>query len=191
MSEIPLDRERKKNVHLQLTEEERSQLKSLSGQMLWVSTQTRPDMAFETCAMSNAGKKATIQAILDANKAVRKMKNTNYVKLKFPDLGQMAKAKIVVHADATYASLPDGSSQGAYLVFLEGKGQVAPVLWQSKKLKRVTKSPLASETLAMGEAVDAALLIANLMKEWYRLQILPKIECYSDSKSLRDAVHTR
>ena len=52
LSEIPLDRERKKNVHLQLTEEERSQLKSLSGQMLWVSTQTRPDMAFETCAMS-------------------------------------------------------------------------------------------------------------------------------------------
>ena len=57
-----------------------------------------------------------------------KMKNTNYVKLKFPDLGQMAKAQIVGYADATYASLPDGSSQAAYVVFLEGKGKVAPVV---------------------------------------------------------------
>ena len=137
-------------------------------------------MIFETCAMSNAGKKATIQAILDANKAVRKMKNTNYVKLKFPDRGQMVKPKIVGHADDTYASLPDRSSQGAYLVFLGGKGQVTPVLLQSKKLKRVTKIHLASETLAMGEAADAALLIENLMKEMYKLQILPKIECNSD-----------
>ena len=53
-----------------------------------------------------------------------------------------------------------------------------------------SKSPLASEKLAMGEAADAALLIANLVKEMYKLQTLPKIECYQTFKSLRDAVHT-
>ena len=70
--------------------------------------------------------------------------------MRFPDLGSFSKIEIIVYSDATHASLPDGASQGAYVVFCKGKGKVAPILWQSKKLKRVTKSPLASETLALG-----------------------------------------
>ena len=70
-------------------------------------------------------------------------------------MGTMDKIGISVYGDATHASLPDGSSQGAFIVFLKGEGKVTPILWQSKKLKRVTKSPLASETLALGEAADA------------------------------------
>ena len=35
---------------------EDAELKRLSGQMIWVTSQTRPDMGFETCVMSNMGK---------------------------------------------------------------------------------------------------------------------------------------
>ena len=164
LQEIPIVNERKALVNANLTAEEKSSLKSLSGQMLWVTSQTRPDMAYETCIMSNSGKTPTVRKIIDANKAVRKIKSSSEVGVKFPNIGKMDKADIVVYGDATHASLPDGSSQGAFIVFLRGNGKVAPLLWQSRKLKRVTKSPLASEAHAMGEAADAAILIGNLIK---------------------------
>ena len=80
----------------------------------------------------------------------------------------MRDAEIVVYSDATYASLPYGSSQGAFIVFIKGNEMVSPILWQSKKIPRVTKSSLASETLGVREAVDAGNLIANVMMEVYR-----------------------
>ena len=35
--------------------EEKADLKRLSGQILWVTSQTRPDLSYETCKMSNSG----------------------------------------------------------------------------------------------------------------------------------------
>ena len=186
LQEIPMSSERRKQNDEILSKEEKSQLRSLSGQMLWVTSQTRPDSAFETCMMSNPGKSPTIKLIKEANKAVRKMRNSNDVKIKFPSLGVFKNMEVIVHGDASYASLTDGSSQGASITFIKGEGKMAPLLWKSRKLKRVTKSPLASEILAVGEASDAGILIANIMKETYKLQKLPNVTCYTDSKSMID-----
>ena len=60
--------------------------------------------------------------------------------------------------------------------------------WQSKKLHRVTKSTLASETLAVIEAVDAAVLLRLQIQEIYG--VIPDIFVYTDSKSLYQTVHT-
>lgn len=40
----------------ELTTEEKAELKCLSGQMMWVASQTRLDISYEMCAMSNTGK---------------------------------------------------------------------------------------------------------------------------------------
>ena len=173
-----------------LTSEEKLKLKKLSGQMLWVSSQTRPDLSFETCIMSNTGKSPTMNIIHEANKAVVKMKSKN-VDIKFPALGNPADLRVICYSDATHNSLPDGSSQGGYVVFVMGEhGKVAPIRWQSKKLARVTKSPLASETLAMGEAADAGFLVACMIQEIFRLSSLPKIECITDNSSLVETLKT-
>jgi hypothetical protein len=190
LREIPLSSERRKQNDEPITKEERSQLRSLSGQMLWVTSQTRPDSAFETCMMSNAGKSPTVRMIKEANKAVRKMKNSNEVKITIPSVGKFEKMEVIVYGDASHANLPDGSSQGALIVFISGSGKLAPILWRSRKLKRVTKSPLASEVLAVGEASDAGILISNVLKEVYKLKELPSVTCYTDSKSLMDNLKT-
>ena len=68
----------------------------------------------------------------EANKAFSKLWSMP-VKLKFPNLGNLHKLQVVGYADATYASLGDGSSQGAYLIFLQGDNRrIAPISWQSK-----------------------------------------------------------
>ena len=61
------------------------------------------------------------------------------MEVKFPPLGRPEGLRVVAYSDATYNSLPDGSSQGGILVFLLGdNNKVVPISWQSKKLTRVT-----------------------------------------------------
>ena len=173
-----------------LTSEEKTKLKKLSGQMLWVSSQTRPDLSYETCIMSNTGNKPTMKMIHDANKALTKLKSKK-VKIKFPMLGRPENLKVISHSDASHNNLPDGSSQGGYVTFLMGEGgKIAPIRWQSKKLERVAKSPLASETLALGVAADAGFMIACMVQEVFRLPSLPVVECFTDNASLIETLKT-
>ena len=62
--------------------------------------------------------------------------------------------------------------------------------WKSKRIPRVTKSPLASEASALGDAADAGYLIASLTKEVFNLKTAPPIHCKTDSKSLVQTLHT-
>ena len=158
--------------------------------MLWVSSQTRPDVSYETCMMGNMGKNPTMDMIHNANKALVKLKSKK-VEIKFPQLGRPEKLRVIAYSDATYNSLTDGFSQGGIIVFLMGEnGKVAPIKWQSRKLTRVTKSPLASETLALGEAADSGFLIASMLQEMFSLSSFPKVECYTDNASLTETLRT-
>jgi hypothetical protein len=110
--------------------------------------------------------------------------------LVFPDLGNPSLWRVKVFSDASHANLINGSSQGGYVVFLEGNDRVAPVIWRSKKLNRVTKSPLASEAMAFAEAADAGYLVAEMVKEVCGTTRKVEVNCYSDSKSLKDHLET-
>ena len=74
MKEIELKQNHGYKKADELNEEEKAELKRLSGQMMWVTSQTCPDLSFESCIMSNAGKHPTVKIIQEANKAVRKLK---------------------------------------------------------------------------------------------------------------------
>ena len=171
-----------------LTEVERKQLKRLCGQLLWVSNNTRPDVCYEVSTLCNAGKNATVSDLLKVNKLVKKMKQEKGV-IKYPNLGDPNKWNLAVFSDSSFANLPDSSSQGGHIVFINStEGKVAPISWQSRKLQRVTKSTLSSETLAVIEAVDAAVLIQKQIEEVF--EVKPEIIVYTDSQSLHQTVHT-
>ena len=77
------------------------------------------------------------------------------------------------------------------IVFLQGEnGCVVPISRQSKKLNRVTKSPLVSKTLALSEAADAAFLMASIWQEVFGLSVLPKVLCRTDNDSLKEALYS-
>ena len=65
----------------ELMQEDKVELKKFAGQMLWVSSQTRPDLSFETCSIGNTGKNPTMTLIHDANKALVKLKSKNVTKV--------------------------------------------------------------------------------------------------------------
>ena len=58
-----------------------------------------------------------------------------------------------------------------------------PLVWCSKRIRRVVKSTLAAETLALIDCLDTALYLASILKEVLSLKCLP-IDCHTDNNSL-------
>eukprot|EP00794_Sanderia_malayensis_P021305 gene21305-23382_t len=112
LKEIDISAERKNMINDALDETEKKQLRSLCGQLLWVTSQTRPDVSFQGCMLSNYGKNATVKSLVEANKAIRVLKSQD-IKLIFSGLGQPEQIKVVAYGDDSHNSLPNGDSQGA------------------------------------------------------------------------------
>ena len=77
-------------------------------------------------------------------------------------------------------------------MFLQGRnGKYMLLARQSRKLKRVVKSTLTAETLALQEVIEAAIMIKAMFLEILNVdahnQIL-LIKCVTDTKPLHDAV---
>ena len=164
----------------------------MTGQLNWVSTQTRPDMAYLASVVSSSIKDATVRHIT-ANKFI-KILNSKHVVLSFPKIDNMSKVALICFSDASFANLKCGGSQGGLLVFLEGNDRKYMLLaWQSRKLKRIVKSTLTAETLALEEVIEVAYIIRCLLLEILKLeqqnQILP-IKCITDSNFLHNAVYS-
>ena len=143
--------------------------------------------------MSNSVKHATIEDLLRANKVLSGAKSEPVV-LTFKDMGDLSTAKFVCFNDSSFGNLCDGGSQG-YIIFLEGQnGNCSPLMWQSKKIRRVVRSTMAAETLLQVEAAEACFWLSGILKEIFfdSQDRSPQysIECRTDSHQLYDAVYS-
>ena len=130
-----------------------------------------------------------MKTLLEANKAIRKMR-TDQLEIVYPPLGKPEQLTVVVYADGSHGALPSGNSQGAGIVFLQGGKRSAPITWKSKKIEKVTKSPLATEVSAVADGADLGHLVASMTKEMFCLKEMSKIQMRTDSKSLKDHLET-
>ena len=139
------------------------------------------------CQLSSNLKNATKSDVTFANKTIRKVR-VDKLSLKFPKL-DLNSLRLLVHSDASHNNLPKGGSQGGFVVFLGDKDRkVAPLQWQSKRIKRVVKSTLAAECLALEEAVDHAYYMKCIVSEILNVNI--PMHCSVDNQSLADNLHS-
>ena len=175
----------------ELTESEKHSVRCKVGQLLWLAHQSRPDLLFDVTSVSNNINRATVQHVLEINKIIGKAKVTKS-SLKFQNLGSKNELKLVVFSDASLGNMPNGGSQGGYLVLLVGEsGKFSPIWWNSKKIRRVVRSTLAAETLALAEGIDNGIFLCTLLAELMYGKSDPTtfpIECYTDCKSLYEAL---
>ena len=165
-------------------------LKQFCGQINWLTTQGRPDIAFDSCQIANSLKTGNHNVFYFANKIVRKIHN-QIVNLNFPCGFDIKSCKVVSFCDASFANLPNAGSQGSFVTLLIDKnGMYCPIAWQSRKIRRVVKSTLAAEGLAAVEAAEITSYLAILLKEI--LQISGTIDAlvYCDNQNLVNSVHS-
>ena len=72
------------------------------------------------------------------------------------------------------------------MIFLGDAELTTLVSWQSRKVRRVVRSTLAAETLALIEAAEAAILLSHTMKEINGFA--PAIMCFTDNASLVESL---
>ena len=168
------------------------ELKANAGQINWIATQMRPDLAHDACEISTSVKNATVEDVMQANKVIRKAKS-NTVRLRFRDLGDVKTAELISFSDASLGNLKDGASQGGHIICLVGKnGNYSPISWQSKKIRPVVKSTLAAETLALQEGAENCYILQSIIDEVYQLQPEESVQvrCLTDNQSLCDTLYS-
>ena len=187
-TEIPVDQD-KSDV---LDSQKKRELKAIAGQINWIATQTRPNLAYDGCEISTSVKNSTVEDVTQANKVVRKAKS-NTVRQRFRDLGDVKRAELISFSDASLGNLKDGASQSGHIIFLVGKnGNYSPISWQSKKIRRVIKSTLAEETLAFQEDAENCYILRSIIDEIYQLppEESVQVKCLTDNQSLCDTLYS-
>ena len=166
------------------------ELKSKIGQLAWVAGQTRPDISYDVCQLSvKDGASSDQMNVKKLNRIIKRLKHNN-VHINFPKMN-LSKTKIICFTDASFGNLPDGASQGGYIVFLVAEnGKCAPLTWQSRKLRRVVKSTLSAETMALMEGVECSILLRAIFKELVGQTNEIPIFGIIDSASLRDSLES-
>ena len=147
-----------------LTEEETKQYRGIVGQLNWISTQTRPDISFDVCELSSVFDEAKVDDLLRANKVVKNAQSRS-VAVRFPKLADK-QLSIECFSDASFGNLANGGSQGGYLIFAtDYEGNRCLIAWQSRCVRRVVKSTIAAETLALLDAAEAGIYYSVLIAQ--------------------------
>ena len=113
--------------------------------------------------------------------------------MEFPDLGKSN--KLVLYSDASFANLPDKvSSCMGYVILLvedvkysKAEYKCCFISWKSNKIRRICRSTLAAETMAITEGIEEAIYFKSFMSE---MGISLSIEAFTDNLSLREAMYS-
>ena len=186
---IKIEKERASNKEDQLNEIEKREMRGKIGQLLWLSRQSRPDLSYDASELASRVNFAKVKDITDTNK--KKKTKGERVTLKFKKLENPC---LMIFTDASLGNCSDGGTQGGYFLCLKDKtNNITLLSWNSKKLRRVARSTLTAETLAMTEGMDTGIYAACLYSEL----LFGKPTCdnittklITDGQSLFDAIES-
>ena len=149
------------------------------GSLQWLVGQTRPDLAASTSL--SQGPSPTIQTLLDINGILREAKRTPEFCLTLRPI-DFRNACFLAFGDASWANSQETLSQAGFMIFLgcfsafTPAGSVVSLQdWRSHRIRRVCRSTLAAECMAMDASVDSALFLRALYAE----VLLPKYSASS------------
>ena len=187
-----------------LTSTEYTQFRSRLGALSWVSLQSRPDISYSTNQLSMIQSKPTVENAKSLNKLIRELKSVSRADLAIC-FRKLQNPYICIISDGSFGRNHDGSSSGGYFVLLtDARASTQSnfsfslqdvsvhsfhlIEWKSYKLKRVTRSALASEIIAFSDALDTAQFVNRVYQEISGSNL--RIVAYTDSQSLRNSAYS-
>ena len=94
---------------------------------------------------------------------------------------------IKVFSDASLGHMKGEKTQIGYIISLkDDEGNICPIMYKSKVAKRITRSTLDVETLAMEEGLENGIWIGRIWEEIYGKKL--KVIGYTDNRNLEEAV---
>ena len=159
-------------------------LRRICGALNWIVMATRPDLSFDLIELSTKQQRGKVQDLVRARKVVKNI-NPEECRLFFPKLTGKH-LELLVYTDASFGNLDNGAgSMGGHIVFLKDSNNKCAVLdWKSKKVKRVVRSTLAAEALALGDGLETALFEKEVFKELFGQEVKILVIAIVDNKSV-------
>ena len=181
--------ERESQKEDNLTTGEMTDYRAMVGSLNWIVQGSRPDLAFIMTDLSTKFQKGKVADYAVAKKVLVKAK-TAKCEVFFPNLGNPERWTLVVSADASLNNLNCGvDSCMGYIALLVNDAQMcSPLSWRSGKIKRVVRSTIAAEALALIEGLEDGLYIQHAIKEL--LDMTVPIIGFSDHRGLNEAVRS-
>ena len=154
----------------------------------WIAGNTRPDLSGPTQLQAAAVLKPDADAYREMEKMIRVVYDTANDGLSFVPL-DLHKLLVILHTDSSFGNATGGCSQLGYTVSLADGEKANLVDWQSSKSKRVSRSVMGAELLALAHGFDRALAVRHMVAEILGRdpQAIP-IWSFVDSKTLFDLI---
>ena len=185
-----IEAKRLSQVNEDMTKEELTLLRQMTGAINWTVRATRPDLAFEMIETSTKMQGGKVADLKTARKTMMKLKEA--AKIKIANLKDFKDVEIWSFTDASFGNLNNGvdSAQG-YIMFLVNTqtGDCAPIEWRSNKIQRVTNSTLAAETMSMTTGIDASIATRWFLREILGNKYEFPIIAIVDNKDAYEAAH--
>jgi hypothetical protein len=137
--------------------------RSVVGTIGYASSEFRRDLAWETSYLSRQFVTPTILDAKRANAALQYAQNDRVI-LKY----RQGVENLTLFDDGSLGNLDDGKSQGGRIACLTNKtghSVASWIFWESRTIKRVSRSSSASEVLSAVEGYDATMWLLALWKE--------------------------
>ena len=175
-----------------MNSEEATKYRSLVGSLNWLVQGTRPDLFFQLIELSTKFKDGTVGDLIQVKKLLQKAKDSK-CEILFPDLGSPSQWRLITFTDASFANLNNGTGSCiGYIVFLVGKDdRSCPLTWKAGKARRVVKSTLGAEAMALTEGIEASVYLNSVISDVMCLkgQSLPAI-LITDHKGLWESIYS-
>ena len=182
-----------------LTEEEQKELRSISGSLQWLATQSRPEIA-PVVSLTAHGDAATIHDLKNLYATVGYLKQSSKAGILMQDVPVNDDTVILAYSDSSWANASKSGSQIGVVIGLTtplAKHQPAKfslIDWKSARAVRVCRSTLAAEASAADEASDRSAYVNMHLGELVHLEPAHRVGVRlaflqaTDAKSLFDAV---
>jgi len=164
--------ERKRDREEVLILEEKSELRRVTGSLMWVSGMSRPDIASATAMLAGKLTDPTIKEMIEANNLMKYLKDTKNIGIKYQRLP--GTQSIVAFGDAAFQNLRNGGSQGGQIICIAGENfestvdkniSASIIAWKSNKISRVVRSTFSAELLSQMTNFDLACWIRTFYEE--------------------------
>ena len=190
---IPVvDLQQLKDRKREMTQDELTLLRQLTGIVNWAARATRPDLCFEMIDLSTKFKGGVVDDLIKAKNVAARLKKFE-MSIMISNLEDLNDCEIIVYTDAAFRNLNDNTdSCGGYLILLVNMktGKVAPLEWKSGKLKRKVHSTLGAETQALYSGLDAAVGLKLLLSELYDGAMNLEVKAITDNLSCRTSIYS-
>ena len=189
---VEISTSKNRDIESKLTDQETTEYQKLLGKLLWLSSQSRPDLSFETLLHSTFSKSPKVKHLKSLNKLAKcQDKGPERICYRKLDI-EKGDLQILCFSDASLGNISKSSARG-FLIFLTDGICANLIAWSSGKVKRIVHSIFAAETLSCTEATASAIMIRQLLSEiLFRdptSEAIP-IVTFTDSKQLYDSIHS-